>query len=147
MLAFLKSNLGIITALLASILWGLNYVLFEKVMNRVNIFTMMFFEYLICTIIVGILCLIFGNIKSDLQNIYDIKYTFIVNVFVYLLASLMIASSIKHSNAVVAGLVEISYPLFIIFFSFLILKDVNIDMKTIIGGLLIFIGVLIVFLK
>ncbi len=99
MLSFLKNNLGLISALLASVLWGLNYVLFEKVMHRVNIF------------------------------------------------SLLIASSIKHSNAVVAGLVEISYPLFIIIFSFLILKETNIDFKTIIGGLLIIIGVVIISIK
>jgi drug/metabolite transporter (DMT)-like permease len=147
MLPFIKNNLGVITAILASILWGLNYVLFEKVANRVNIFTMMFFEYLICTVIIGTVCLFFSNIKNDLQNIYDIKYIFITNVFVYLVASLLIASSIKHSSAVVAGLIEISYPLFIIIFSFFLLKEVNIDFKTILGGLLIFIGVLIVSIK
>ena len=147
MLSFLKNNLGLISALLASVLWGLNYVLFEKVMHRVNIFSMMFLEYLLCTVLVGILCLLFGSLKNDLQNIYAIKYTFILNVIVYLAASLLIASSIKHSNAVVAGLVEISYPLFIIIFSFLILKETNIDFKTIIGGLLIIIGVVIISIK
>jgi drug/metabolite transporter (DMT)-like permease len=60
---------------------------------------------------------------------------------------MLIASSIKHSNAMVAGLVEISYPLFIIIFSFLILKETNIDFKTIIGGLLIIIGVVIISIK
>ena len=142
-----KYTWGLLSALLASVLWGLNYVLFEKVMHRVNIFSMMFLEYLLCTILLGILCLLFGNFKTDLQNIYTIKYTFILNVVVYLAASLLIASSIKQSNAVVAGLVEISYPLFIIIFSFLILKETNIDIKTIIGGLLILIGVVIISLK
>ena len=147
MLTFLKNNLGLLSALLASVLWGLNYVLFEKVMHRVNIFSVMFLEYLCCTVLVGILCLLFGNFKNDLQNIYSIKYTFMLNVIVYLAASLLIASSIKHSNAVVAGLVEISYPLFIIIFSYLILKKTNIDFKTIIGGLLILIGVVVISLK
>jgi drug/metabolite transporter (DMT)-like permease len=143
-ISYIKSNLGLISALLASILWGLNYVLFEKVMNKVNIFTMMFVDYLVCTIVVGVMCLIFGNFRSDLQNLYSIKYTFAANILVYLCATLLITLSIKHSNAVVAGLIEISYPLFIIIFSFFILKETNLDLKTIIGGLLVLAGVVII---
>lgn len=143
----MKENIGLISALLASILWGLNYVLFEKVMNKVNIFTMMFMDYLICTIITGGLCFVFGNFKTDLQNLYSIKTTFIINVFVYLTATLLITSSIKYSNATIAGLIEISYPLFIIIFSYFILNETHLDWKIISGGLFILIGVIIISLK
>ena len=136
--------IGLISALLASILWGLNYVLLEKVISKSNIFTMMFLEYLTFTFVMGLLCMRFGNWKLDIHNIYTIKYTFILNIIIYLLANLLIVFSIKHSNAVVAGLIEISYPIFIIIFSYFILGKSNINSMTIFGGIFILIGIIII---
>jgi drug/metabolite transporter (DMT)-like permease len=143
----MKDNIGLLSALSASILWGLNYVLLEKVIEKVNVFTMMFVESLVFAIIMGLLSIGFGSWRSDIHNIYEIKYTFACNIVVYMLANLLIVMSIKHSNAVVAGLIEITYPIFIIIFSYLILNKSNLDSTTVLGGIFIMIGVIIISLK
>lgn len=146
-MGFIQSNTGLIYALLASMLWGLNYVLFEKVMNKVNILSIMFIDYLFCSVIIGIFYFIFGNYKNDLTSLGEIKWILLANVLVHALAGIFIALSIKNSNAVIAGLIEISYPLFILIFSYFLLNQNSFEWKTILGGILILSGVIIISLK
>jgi uncharacterized membrane protein len=62
-----------------------------------------------------------------------------------ILAEFFIAYSIIGKNATISGLIEISYPLFIALFSFLIFREYSINTQTIIGGLLIFCGVIVIY--
>ena len=102
----------------------------------------MFFELLIGTLIAGVLCL--NYIKEDIKNISEIKYLFAGSILMFNLGYLLIAFSIKNSNATIAGLIEISYPLFIILFSYLFFNEVNINKYTLIGGGLVMSGILVI---
>ena len=63
----------------------------------------------------------------------------------FLPADLMIALSISTKNATLAGLVEISYPLFIALFAYFLFKETQINAAIIIGGLLIFSGIFVIY--
>ena len=127
---------------MASIVWGINYSISEKVLNKISPYSLMFFELLIGTLIAGVLCL--NYIKEDIKNISEIKYLFAGSILMFNLGYLLIAFSIKNSNATIAGLIEISYPLFIILFSYLFFNEVNINKYTLIGGGLVMSGILVI---
>ena len=59
-------------------------------------------------------------------------------------AGLLIFMSIEAKNATVASLIEVTYPLFTAFFAWVLFRQTTLNTATIIGGLLIFAGVLIV---
>ncbi len=62
-----------------------------------------------------------------------------------ILAELFIAFSITNKNATLSGLIEISYPIFIAIFSYLLFRENQINTATIAGGILIFLGIFIIF--
>jgi drug/metabolite transporter (DMT)-like permease len=70
---------------------------------------------------------------------------FSFGVIVLALAELFIALSITNKSAALAGLIEISYPVFIALFSYLLFKESDLNVPIAIGGLLIFSGVAVVY--
>lgn len=138
----------IIYALGASLLWGLTYVLNEQVYKKVSFETSIFLTTL-CTAAAMLLLAIYKNsIVQDLRNILSTpKLAFLVlaSVLVFILAEICIALSITSKNATLAGLVEISYPVFIALFAFILFKENTINTTTLIGASLIFAGVFTIY--
>ena len=62
-----------------------------------------------------------------------------------MLAELFIALSIVSKNATIAGMIEISYPLFIALFAYLIFRESELNWGIAAGGALIMAGVLTVY--
>jgi drug/metabolite transporter (DMT)-like permease len=61
-----------------------------------------------------------------------------------LIAELFIGFSITAKNATLAGLIEISYPIFIALFSFILFRSV-VNLPTMLGGMIIFVGVFVIY--
>ena len=53
----------------------------------------------------------------------------------------MITASIQMKGASIASIIEISYPFFVVLFTYLIFKESNLNTATIIGGILVFVVV------
>jgi drug/metabolite transporter (DMT)-like permease len=77
-----------------------------------------------------------------------------VIIILTLVASLTIVSgtflvlmSISEKNATLTGLVEITYPIFTFIFAWIFLKEVQVNWESAIGGLLIFLGITLIFFK
>jgi drug/metabolite transporter (DMT)-like permease len=49
--------------------------------------------------------------------------------------------SIASKNATLASLIEISYPVFVAVFAYLLFREIHVNPSVIIGGLLVFAGV------
>lgn len=136
---------GILYALIASILWGFDYAIAGKMFEKISIYTVLFFQFIVGSIIMLILG--YADIKKDLPLLFhNNKFTwlFILCLIIFNMAMIFIAKSIKVSNATMAGLIEISYPLFIILFSYFLFRDNHITPSIIISGVLIFSGVIII---
>lgn len=139
---------GILYALIASILWGFDYSIAGKMFEKISIYTVLFSQFIIGAIIMMILG--YADIKKDMpvlahNNIFT--WVFVFCCIVFNAAMIFIAQSIKVSNATLAGLIEISYPLFIILCSYIFFGDNHITPSIIIGGVLIFSGVAIISLN
>lgn len=132
----------------ASMLWGLMYVLNEQVLKNLSIS----FSYLV-TFAAGafvflIVSLQQGVLTRDIQVLTSqrqIQWLLALDIAVFLIAEMFIALSITHKNATLAGLVEISYPVFIAIFAYFIFKEDVLNIGVLAGGLLIFSGIFVVY--
>lgn len=141
--------LWIILSLTAAALWGLDYALTEKALTRVSIPTLMILHLIATIIVVIIYAIIKGGILNDFNTILsDKKLSLLILVAVVssAIAGVLIYASIVAKNAALSGLIEISYPIFIIIFSYLIFGQSHLTKSVIIGGIMIFAGVATIYL-
>lgn len=66
-------------------------------------------------------------------------------VLINALANLTIMLSIQEKNAALAGMIEITYPLFTVFFAWLFLREFQFSSGTWLGAALVFAGVSCIF--
>ncbi len=138
----------IIFAIGASLFWGLTYVFNEQIYKKISISTFLGLASLFICIVTIAFSYFSGNFSKDLTTLASsrtlILYVGLSMIFL-LVAELFIGSSITAKNATLAGLIEISYPIFIALFSFLLFKNSQITSSTIVGGVLIFAGIFIIY--
>ena len=133
-------------ALMASVLWGINYALAEKIGQRISLISLITVEMALGALVLGLwgYC---TSLKPDLDTLWTNKplmtLTFI-EIGVMLLANVAIVLSIQSKNATSAGLVELSYPLFIILASWVLFHEHHLNLPIIIGSAFIAAGVICV---
>lgn len=136
----------IVYALLAAILWGLNYSLSERILNSISPVSLLAMEMVIGGIFFAIISY-FTTWKQDWQRLMTESNLFwitLAEILVVVLASFCIVISIRAKNATAAGIIELIYPLFIIFFSWVLFRENHVTASVIAGGIFIFIGVLLI---
>ena len=139
----------IIFALSASVLWGLSYILFEQIYKKVSVPTSLAVVCFVMFFVMLAISYFKGVLKTDVLEIAGSKKLFWLmagGTVTAIVADVCIALSIVTKNATLAGLVEISYPLFIALFAYLFFKENQITLITFIGGLLIFSGIALIYL-
>jgi len=147
----IANNLWFICALGTAIMWGFGYALSEKVMKDAfhPLFMMVVtgFLYLALSLIAAYFT---NNLKSGVQMVENNPASIISVLLVSLsvvIGSFLILYAISLKNATMVNLIEITYPVFTLLFAYLIMKEVQINVSTLIGGLFIFIGIGIIYLK
>ena len=139
----------IVYALLAALFWGMSYTYSEQVLKKISVPSLLLFEASANVIMALCIGLAGKTFVTDWQTIkqgqLDAKVFFIC-LIVYAIANLFIMMSIQAKNATMAGLIEISYPIFTAFFAWLIFKETQFNAGTIFGGLLILSGVCCVYI-
>jgi drug/metabolite transporter (DMT)-like permease len=140
-------DMWIILSLLASFFWGLLYVLRGQIYSKISIYTSISISAFFVFVVALIISLSSGNFHKDIVAIASSKQLllYVISAMaILLLAEIFIASSIVAKNATLAGLIEVSYPIFIALFSYILYKN-QVSLQTIIGGACIFIGIFIVY--
>ncbi|KTD64653.1 EamA family transporter [Legionella spiritensis] len=135
----------LVFALLAALLWGFNYALAERILKDISVFTLLAMEMALGAVVFTILAC-FTSLKDDVHIMYTkpaLGWIILAEVIVVTLASYFIVLSIRAKNATAAGIVELIYPLFTIFFTWLLFRENHVNSSVIIGGTFIFIGVLV----
>jgi len=131
----------------ASLFWGMSYVLSEEIYKQISVFTslsIMSFAVFILTLIVTCIT---GDLKPDLiEIVYSKRLMWYVlgGIMALFAAELFIGFSITSKNATLAGLIEISYPIFIAIFGYILFKN-SVTTGTIIGSIIIFTGVFVIY--
>ena len=136
-------------ALFAALLWGLNYALAEKVLYSIAPTTLLALEMLCGAVFFSIISY-FTDLKKDLISLSNeprLLWLTVAEVIIVLIASYFIVSSIRLKNATVAGIIELIYPLFTIFFTWFLFQENHLNWPVILGGCFIVCGVLIISLS
>ena len=139
----------ILFAIAASIAWGLDYSLAERVFEqKISVYTFVIVQLCIVLLFLLISMPFFTNIKPELTRIFGDRQLFLTvfgGALAFTLGNLLICLSIADKNATVAGLIEISYPLFIVFFTWLLFGKNHLSLWTLLGGVLIFSGIFVIY--
>ncbi len=138
----------ILFAIAASLLWGLLYVVNEKVFNYIRVTPYIAISLLTAGVVMTIISLISGEFIKDMAAIASSRKLFILvasGIALLILAELCIGYSIMAKNATIAGLIEISYPIFIVIFSYVLFKENHMSIATAIGGAFVFTGIGVIY--
>ncbi len=116
----MQSTIGFFYAILAAITWGLAYTIDQKILQHTSPLMLLLINALITVVVTLPLVMLNGDLKSGLYLKQDAGYLILVSQLLALFAGFFILSGIKALGASLASLFEISYPLFVIIFSFLV---------------------------
>ena len=133
----------------ASILWGLVYTVNEKIYNYIRVTPYLAISFLVAGVIMSAISIYSGEFFKDLSAIFTTQKLFWLvasGILFLILAEICIGFSIMEKNATIAGLIEISYPIFIVIFSYLLFKENTLTLGAAIGGALVFIGIGVIYL-
>lgn len=148
----MTAHLWLVYALSASIIWGMGYAVTGKLLKIPDITPafLMMSTGLFTLPIYFFLTFYLGQMKQGFDAIFSSKELFILFITQALAivgGNFLIFHSITEKNATLTSLIEISYPLFVIIFTFLFFKEVHLSWGTAFGGFLIFAGIGIIYLK
>ncbi len=131
----------------AAALWGLEYVLLGRLFDsRISPIFLLSVQMFTGAVVLGTACIASGTFRAEMDIAMGDRTVLLLialSAVVFTLGTLLIATSIKEGSPLLAGLVEISYPLFILLFSVLLGWSTPINPRALIGGLLIICGAVI----
>jgi drug/metabolite transporter (DMT)-like permease len=137
-------NIGFIFAIGAAMIWGLAYAIDQKILSNISPITLLFISSLLAAIItLPFIISSSNNLKGLMGSGKTILLLIIVSGILTTLANFLIFSSIKNLNASLASIIEIAYPFFVVLFSFIFFRS-SLNIYFFIGGMLIFIGSIII---
>ncbi len=138
----------ILFAFATSIFWGLTYVFDGEIYKKISVPTSIAFSCLVAFLVMLAISYFSGQLKTDIVTaVTDKKLLFyvITATVTFVLAELLIGLPISAKNATLSGLIEISYPIFIAIFAYMFFKENQINTGTVLGGLMVFVGVFVIY--
>ncbi len=138
----------LVLALGASLFWGLTYVLDEQLYKHVSVLTILALHSTLSALVGISVAFSVGYLRTDIATLFSnqrLTSLFIISSCAAVCAGLLIGFSIATRNATLAGLIEISYPLFIVLFSYLLFREHDLSLGAVGGGFLILCGVALIY--
>lgn len=138
----------LLLALFAAIVWGLDYALAERLFRgRVSPLTLLSLQMLAGTAWLLPVALARGMAGEVRRACADTPTAWQLAVAVagFALGNLLVAGAIKAKDATLASLVEISYPLPVIVFSWILFRSHHLSLSVVVGGVLIAAGIVCIY--
>ena len=137
-----------VTALGAALIWGIHYPLVDSALKRISPIGVL----LLTAIPILLVAVVFHrHLAADYLVIkgmdWGSKLIVIALSVTSILGSVLLFVSISSRNATLASLIEISYPVFVVLFSYLLFRQVHINASVLAGGVLVFAGVALIILN
>ncbi|MBI3570076.1 MAG: DMT family transporter [Gammaproteobacteria bacterium] len=131
-----------VTALGAALVWGVHYPLVDHALKKISVVSVL----LLTALPILILALFSHRTLAADYAVWEAldagpRFRLLALALTSLLGSVLLFLSIAGKNATLASLIEISYPVFVAVFAYLLFREVHVNPSVIIGGLLVFAGV------
>lgn len=134
-----------VAAIGAAVVWGLHYPLLEHALKRLSWVTVLTLTLLPLLIVVP---LYHRQIAADWILFQSLDWPARLPILAIALTSaagtLLLMASIAGKNATLAALIEISYPVFVVLFTWLLFGEFHLTPRILLGAGLIFAGVLLI---
>lgn len=131
----------------AAAIWGLEYALIERILGeKCSVLFLTAFQMAAGAVVLGTVAIRSGGFFEELRiatSDSSLTLLILLSAVTFTAGNFLISVSISEGNALVAGLVEISYPLFIAGFSLLLGLQRGLSLRTAIAGSIIVVGVLL----
>lgn len=131
---------------LGAMLYGFNYAILGSVLKSMSIATFMFYNLIVSTFFTAAI-IWFDRANLDVRQIETEPKTIallVAGMAAAWCAWMITTVVIKHVNPTYAAIGEIAYPVFVPLFAWLMFRDKQWDMPTVIGGALVFMGLFII---
>ncbi len=134
-----------VTAIGAALVWGVHYPLVDHALKKLSLVSVL----LLTALPIVVLALFFHRTLAADYAVWTTLDTgprirVLALALTSLLGSVLLFLSIASKNATLASLIEISYPVFVALFAWLLFRELHINTSVIIGGLLVFAGVVMI---
>ncbi len=131
-----------VTAIGAALVWGVHYPLVDHALKKLSLVSVL----LLTALPMVVLAPLFHRTLAADYAVWTTLDTgprvrVLALALTSLLGSVLLFLSIAGKNATLARLIEISYPVFVALFAWLLFRELHINTSVIIGGLLVFAGV------
>jgi drug/metabolite transporter (DMT)-like permease len=131
-----------VTAIGAALVWGVHYPLVDHALKKISLVSVL----LLTALPIVVLGFFFHRTLTEDYAVWASldtgpKLRVLAPALTSLLGSVLLFLSIAGKNATLASLIEISYPVFVALFAWLLFREMHINTSVIIGGLLVFAGV------
>ncbi|HRK98397.1 MAG TPA: EamA family transporter [Alphaproteobacteria bacterium] len=144
-------HLWLYYACAATVFWGMNCAFLEKLLEKgFPVSMLMALESCMALPLFLGLSYIRGTAKQGIDMMRDsteVLYLVVAVSASFLTATYFIFHSIQAKNATLAGLIEVSYPIFTILFTWLFFRQFHLNLYSGIGGLLILGGIAVIYIK
>ena len=135
-----------ITALGAAVVWGIHYPLVDHALKRVSLTGVL----LLTAIPILILPLVTRSVVADVVTLramdWSERWPILALSLTSLAGSVLLYLSISGKNATLASLIEITYPVFVALFAYLLFRQMHLNASVMIGAGLVFAGVAVIIL-
>lgn len=130
-----------LAALGAALTWGVHYPLVGFALTRISLFSVLLISVLPIFLLVPFY---FNQVASDVGTLQQLPAREQMMIMVIGITSLLGAAfvflAIGSKNATLASLIEITYPVFVAFFSYVIFKHVHVNASVILGAVMVMAG-------
>ncbi|MDD3266459.1 MAG: EamA family transporter [Burkholderiales bacterium] len=133
-------------ALFAAVLWGLGYTINQITLKTFSAYELLFFESVTVSFVLGGYLVYTKQIGTFFTKLTNPKELMIIiaSSAIYTIASILIFKSISSSNATIAAIIESCYPIFTVIFAFIIFGQLQINLASAIGFIMIISGIVLV---
>jgi drug/metabolite transporter (DMT)-like permease len=141
--------LWLIYALAAAVIWGINYAVSGRLLEKgLSPQALFFIDLVFGAAAVGLVITLTGKWTASVAQVRSLAAGdwgwLLLAVGAATAAGLLIFLSIGAKNATLASLIEVTYPIFTAFFAWVLFRQATLNPATVLGALLIFAGVIIV---
>jgi drug/metabolite transporter (DMT)-like permease len=135
-------------AIAASICWGMSYAASSEILRKGFSPLLFFFGYsLFCTLGASLSLLTSGTLPNIWKHVeldrHDLGW-FLFSMAIGALGAYLTYAAMSAKNPTLASLIEISYPFFVVLFTWIFFRQCQLNLSTLLGGLLLLSGVVVI---
>jgi len=130
-----------VAAIGAAIIWGIHYPLIDFAMKRLSVYTVLLISVLPVLFLMPVFIRDLAR-DVDVFKLLPTSEQWLVAAIglTSTLGAVLLYLSVNSKNATLASLIEITYPLFVVFFAYIFFRQVHVNTSVILGGLMILLG-------